>query len=424
MNYTKYEMNGYNLHIIKTNKFKTITIRINLKQKMNKELMTMRRVLTETLIQSSKKYPSRRLLEEKCEDLYGISIGCNNFKSGSYDIISISESFLNEKFTEPGMNKESFEFLLQILCNPNIKENIFDAYSLNVAKRIIKDNIDSFSDYPKSYSKARLLEVLAPNSPISYRGCGYLKDLKKINVKNLYEYYKQVIDNDIMDIVIVGNVEEKEMKKMIEQKFSRIGKFYEADSHFIIERDIKKKPLIIKEKQNINQSQLLIGCNFEELSDFELRYVLNVYSFILGGSGDSLLFKTVREKNSLCYSVSSTYNIISGLLIISAGISAKNYEKTVKLIEESLDKMKNGEFDEKEILKAKTIFKNSCIEITDAPGSIISTYLSHEYLNSDLIEDKMKKIDLVTKDMVVSLANKIHINTIYLLEGGSHEKEI
>lgn len=424
MNYTKYKMNGYNLHIIKTNKFKTITIRINLKQKINKETMTIRRTLTEILIQSSKKYPNRRLLEEKCEDLYGVSIGCNNFKSGNYDIISLSESFLNDKYTELGMNKESFEFLLQILCNPNIKEEQFESYSLDVAKRIIKDSIDSFSDYPKAYSNSRLLEVLAPDSPISYRGCGYLKDLKKINTKNLYEYYRQVLENDIMDIVIVGDVNEKDMKEMIEQNFSRVGKFHESDSHFMIQREIRKKTLVVKEKQNINQSHLLIGCNFEELNDFELRYVLNVYSFILGGSGDSLLFKTVREKNSLCYSISSTYDIIGGLLTISAGISSKNYEKTVQLIKESLEQMKKGEFEEKEILKAKTIFKNSCIEITDAPGSIISTYLSHEYLNSDLIEDKLKKIDLVTKEMVVSLANKIHINTIYLLEGGSHEKEI
>jgi len=421
MNYTKYEMKGYNLHIINTNKFKTITIKINLKRQIKKEEITIRRILTEILIQSSKKYPTRRLLEEKCEDLYGVSIGSTNFKSGNYDVISLSESFLNEKYTEIGMMKESFEFLFQILFNPNIKNEQFDTYSFDVSKRIIKDDIDSFGDYPNLYSNARLLEILDPNSPISYRNCGYSKDLKKINQKNIYQYYKDVLENDIMDIIIVGEVDKNEIKEMIEQKFSRVSNEICKKSHFVINNDIKKKPTIFKEKQNINQSRLLIGCNFEELTDFELRYVMNIYSYILGGSGDSLLFKTVREKNSLCYSISSTHSIVSGLLTISAGISAKNYDKTLKLILEAIEEMKNGTFDESEIEKAKAIYINSCIEITDSPDSIINTYLSREYLNSDLIEEKIKKIKQVTKDMVINLANKIHINTIYMLEGSSNE---
>ena len=86
--------------------------------------------------------------------------------------------------------------------------------------------------------------------------------------------------------------------------------------------------------------------------------------------------------------------------------------------------MKNGEFDDKELDKAKIIYKNSCIEIMDSPVSIINIYSSHEYLNNDLLEERMKKIDMVTKDMVISLANKIHIHTIYMLEGDLDEKKV
>ena len=39
-------------------------------------------------------------------------------------------------------------------------------------------------------------------------------------------------------------------------------------------------------------------------------------------------------------------------------------------------------------------------------------------------EERMKKIDMVTKDMVISLANKIHIHTIYMLEGDLDEKKV
>ena len=97
MNYTKYDMNGYRLHIIQTEKFKTVRVQMFLKRKIKKEELTIRRLLVETLLQSSKKYPTRRLLEEHCEDLYGISIGGSNSKSGNFDLITFSETFLNEK---------------------------------------------------------------------------------------------------------------------------------------------------------------------------------------------------------------------------------------------------------------------------------------------------------------------------------------
>ena len=424
MNYKKYKMNGYNLHIMKTDKFKTVTIKIFFKQKIQKETMTIRRVLSETLMQSSKKYPSRRLLEERCEDLYGVAISSENFKSGIYDVLSFSEVFLNEKYTEPGMMKESLEFLFQIVCNPDIKQNKFNSYGLDLGMRIIKDDLDSFSDYPTSYSLARMLENLSPDTPTSYRNCGYMKDLKKITGQSLYDYYLKVLNEDIMDIFIIGDIDTETIKQLIDEKFARKDKKEKGESHFYIEDKIRKMPLVITEKQDMKQSHLLIGCNFDPLSDFELRYVLNVYSFILGGSGDSILFKNVREKNSLCYDISSSQRMLNGLLIIKAGISAMNYEKVLQLIMESLESMKRGEFQEEDILKAKMIFKNSYIDMFDSPNNIINTYLSHEYLKSDLPDEKLKKIELVTKDMVIDIANKIHVNTIYLLKGDSYEKKI
>ena len=55
------------------------------------------------------------------------------------------------------------------------------------------------------------------------------------------------------------------------------------------------------------------------LTDFERNYVLPIYGYILGGGPDSRLFKTVREKHSLCYTVSSS--ILDSLYRATIGIS-------------------------------------------------------------------------------------------------------
>ena len=90
-------------------------------------------------------------------------------------------------------------------------------------------------------------------------------------------------------------------------KLTHETKNEKSESHFLPQLKVPKKEKIVIEKLPINQSKLAIGCVFEQLTDFELRYVLSIYSFILGGSGDSLLFKNIREKKSLAYDVSSSY---------------------------------------------------------------------------------------------------------------------
>jgi len=63
-----------------------------------------------------------------------------------------------------------------------------------------------------------------------------------------------------------------------------------------------------------------MGYKLLNLDNFETNYVSTIYSLILGGGVDSNLFKTVREKNSLCYSISSNIYKVSNIMFITAGL--------------------------------------------------------------------------------------------------------
>ena len=76
-----------------------------------------------------------------------------------------------------------------------------------------------------------------------------------------------------------------------------------------------------------------------------------VYSFILGGSSDSLIFKKLRQDNSLCYYANSSYILLYQMLEMNVGIQSENYDKAVELIKEALDELREGNFDEEEIKK-------------------------------------------------------------------------
>ena len=153
------------------------------------------------------------------------------------------------------------------------------------------------------------------------------------------------------------------------------------------------------------------------MTDFERNYISTIYSFILGGGPDSKLFQSVREKNSLCYSINSVVLKTFNLLIIKAGIDKGDFKKAVSLIRKEVNNMNKNKITDEELTKAKITYINSCKEILDSPSSIIGVYTAKEYLNVDLLEDRIENIEKITKEMLVAFSKKLHLDTIFLLEG-------
>lgn len=428
MKYKKTSTYSYNLHVIKTDKFKTVTVKINFKRELDKKEITYRNMIINMLCQSTSKYPTKRLMNIATEDLYELCYKGMNYISGKYNIMGFDITFLNEEYSEKGMLDKSIKFLSDLVFKPNItkKRNgiCFNEENFNISYNILKNNILSQKENSDGYSKIRMLENMEPDSYLSYRSSGYIEDLEKINSKNLYKYYESVLNSDIIDIFVIGDVNERQIRKAIEQNFVNIKTLKKpTTSHFIRPKKTRLVPKKVVEKQKIKQSKLCLGYKIDKMTDFELRYVLSVYSYILGGGPDSKLFKTVREENSLCYYISSSGMPLNSVLTINAGINKKDFNNALSLIKKEVLNMKKGKFTDEDIIKAKITYINSLKELEDNPQSLLSLYAGIEYLNSDNLEQRFIKINKVTKANVIRLASKIHLDTIYLLEGDINEKK-
>lgn len=420
MHYHKITLDNYNIHVINTDKFKTITLKINFKRLLKKEEITIRNLLINVLFLSSLKYQNKRVIEIETENLYGLGYRGTNYQSGLYNIMNFDIRFLNEKYTEDGMYKKSIDFLYELLFNPDINNNKFKEKNIMLAKNIIHDNIISIDENTSLYSQIRMLENM-DDSINSYRSSGYLSDLDKIDGKSLYDYYLSVLENDIVDIFIVGNIDDN-LINYVKEKFNFKTRDKKSINHFYKPELTRNNYQEIIEEKNVSQSKLVFGFKLDNLSDFELRYVLNIYNYILGGSPDSKLFKNVREKESLCYTISSHVLALNGLFIINAGINESDYDKCVKLIFKELKNMQDGLFDITDVENGILTYKNSIKELLDSEENIISLYAGIEYLKSDDIDERINKISKVTKEDVINVAKKIKLDTIYLLKGILNEE--
>ncbi len=424
MKYIKKDLGSFNLHLIKTKKFKTTTIRVVFHTPIKKEETTKRNVLTDILLQSTKKYDSRRSLTIESEELYAADVSNSNHRLGNYIFTSFTLQSLSDKYTEDGNLEKAIEFLGEIIFHPDFteKDNIFKEEKLDIVKTNATVALNSIKEDSSGYSLIRACEAYDKESPISYRMIGYQEDLDQITPSSLKECYQKMIDNDYVDIFVVGDYDSKEMLLLI-KKYFKFKKIKKRKAPYLLEpKKCRKRRLFAKETTDNSQSKLAMICPLSKLTEYERNYPLTLANLILGGGTDSKLFKEVREKNSLCYTIHSMVNKFDNILIIMAGIDRDNFNKTVDLITENVNNMKKGKFSEKDIQIAKEFYNTAADEVEESEYRMISEVLMQEVLGLEPLKDRVKKMNQVSKSEIVKVCKKINMDTVFLLEGVKNEE--
>lgn len=409
MNYTCFNMNAYNLHIINTDKFKTITIDVSFRRKMKKEEITIRNLLKELIVNSSSSYPTERKLIIQTERLYDLKLLSSSYRVGNYSILSFKTRFLNEKYTEDGMNEESIKFLLDLIFKPKLDNDV------DKCKKKIEKSILSLFDNKIKYALLKLLETTG-DMPYAYNNYGYIEDLGKIEVDEIKSYYDSVIADDIVDVFVVGSVDEFEIKRIFKEYF-KVSTFHKNELSLLVnELPRVRKINEFREFDKVNQTQLTMLCRINNLTDYERKYVLPVYGELLGGSSNSILFDTVREKNSYAYYVNALVKPYDNVMMIYSGIEKGNDKAVVKLIQKSLNGVSKGKFDDELLESAKKTMISAIESSLDNPVSIINNYYAMVLVDALDTNEKIEKIKKISKDDIISVSKKIDIHTLFLLE--------
>ena len=422
MEYIKRELGSYKLHMIKTDKFKTIKVKVSFRRPIVKEEVTIRNILSQILVQTTNKYKTKRDLSIKAQDLYAASISSTNSRIGNYINTDIILSVLNDKYTEDGNFSSAIDFLHDLIYDPNVEEEKFDSSQLEIIKTSAKTELESEKEDSNYYSLIRLHEVMDSNNPSSIKMSGYIDDLDKIDGENLYKYYAEVLKKDLMDIFVIGDIDFKEIEKLIKEKFN-IKTFKKSRKpYYVTETKPRMRKKIVTEKDDNNQSKLAIGSRINGLTMYERNYPLTLYNIILGGGEDSRLFRNVREKNSLCYYINSVPQKLDNILLIRAGVDKNNVKKTVSLVEKEMSNLRHGKISDNDLVIAKEFFTTAMDSILESQISIMEHYYLMDLLKTDDIETRIKKMNKVTIPEIVKVAKKVKIDTVYCLEGVNSER--
>lgn len=426
MEYNKQEIRkGITLHSINTDKFKTNLIAIFLTTPLTRENVTFNAILSSTLRRGNKNLTTQEEISKRLEEMYGASFDCGLDKMIDNHILkfyieSINDSYLPEN-SENILNA-SIDMILDMIFNPLIENDGFIEEYVDQEKESIRQRINMKIDNKAAYAKMRCVEEMYKDEPTGLFRYGYIEDLENINNKNLYEYYKKLIDECKIDIFISGNLENIDYKKMINDAIENKN-IKEREPIFIlkqIEAKKEKEEKTVTESMDVQQGKLVIGLdilfNEEDIKDTNIRFQAKIYNSILGGSANSKLFQNVREKASLAYTASSSYVMFRSNIFINCGIEIEKYEKTMEIIKKQLNDMANGDFSDEDIENAKKKIVSSTISIEDEQDTSIIYFFGQELTGTNIsISDYIKNINNVSKDEIINIAKKVKINTVYFL---------
>ncbi len=420
MEYNEFELKeGIKVHTIKTNKFKTNLVAVFLTTELNRETVTKNALISMMLRRGSKNMNTQEEISKKMEEMYGATFDCGLDKTGDNQVLKFYIESINDNFLpnqEEDNLKKSIQRILEIVLNPYTENDSFKKEYIEQEKNNIKQRIEGKIDNKARYAMDRCIEEMYKNKPFGLFKFGYIEDLDDIDEKNLYEYYKKLINTCKIDIFISGNVDDRTVNILKENE--NLSKLQERKPNYIVpqiqNKEVTEEKVVV-DSMDVTQGKLLLGLDVN-IDKEELKYDTLIYNSILGGSANSKMFQNVREKAHLAYVASSSYLRHKNNIFINCGIEIGNYEKALELIKKQIDDMKKGEFTQKDIEDAKTGIIATVKTISDEQDTEVSYYFGQELAKNKItIEEYTSKIENVTKEDIVNIANKISINTIYFL---------
>ncbi|MDA1475478.1 EF-P 5-aminopentanol modification-associated protein YfmF [Bacillus changyiensis] len=409
---------GLTYHIVKTEKFKTISIIFKLLSPLTNEEVTKRALFPHVLLRGTSKYPSTSAFRTYLDELYGTSVSADLSKKGEQHVITFRLDIANEKYLkeQTPLLEKGLELVRDVIFSPALEDGVFHSLYVSQEKRTLKQRIQAVYNDKMRYSNLRLIQEMCKDEPYALHVNGELKDVEDITPQSLYETYQKALREDQLDLYIVGDVDENQVEQLISSYFNveeRKGR-KAAD----IQRNHKPEPREVIEDADVKQGKLNMGFRTNTVFTDQDYPALLLFNGLFGGFSHSKLFINVREKASLAYYAASRIESFKGLLMVMSGIEVGNYQKAVEIINQQFQEMKKGNFTEDVIDQTKAVIKNQILETLDTPYGLVEFLYQQTAAQTEFALEKwLANIANVSKEDIIKVGEKIELDTTYFLKG-------
>ena len=418
MNHRTEILPGVYLTAVQSDKFKTGCFSLNLLRPMKKEEAAANALIPSVLLRGSETCPDIASISAKLDELYGASIGTLVRKKGEVQLVGFYCDYVQDEYVDEPVFAPVMAFLAELLLHPRLENGAFPEAVVDSEKLNLENAMLSRINDKRTYAASQLIRTMCAGQPYGIPRIGDPDDLTEITAKSLYAHYRDLLATSRVELFYMGSLSPEAVAKVLQTVLADLPRA-EAFVPVGTTPAPAARPLQEKtERLDVTQGKLSLGI-FTDITAKDPRYpALVLAATVFGGGATSKLFTNVREKMSLCYYASASFEKFKGVLSVSSGVEFSKLETAKTEILRQMEACKAGDITDDELESARGYLVSDLKIAMDSPGRLDDYYMGQILLEQDgTMQDLASAIARVTKQEAAEAIQALRLDTIYALEG-------
>lgn len=413
---------GVFVHFIPTTKYKTNRLVFRMTAPLEKRTIAKRALVSQMLATANQCYPTVQKFKERLAMLYGTQLSTKVSTKGLTHSVDIELTYLKSDFLpkRKELYLEVLQFLEECLYKPlsrvaQYQNKVFDIEQQNLMSYLETDKEDTYY-----YSELKGRELYFVNESLQLPKYGQADLVGAESSFTAFQEFQRMLNEDRIDIFLAGEFDEYKVLQglhrfPLEARQPNLEFIYRQDYVNVVKEKVEQRD----NQQSVLQLSYVFNCEYGQ----DDHYALIVFNALFGGFAHSLLFTQLRESEGLAYSISSQFDISTGLLEVTAGIDKGNRNRTIRGINRELNFIKLGRFSSQLVEQSKKILRMNALLSEDHITTLVEQCFNKQIHGSKslALEEWLDRIDSVTKADICRVARSIKLQSLFFLEGRTQD---
>lgn len=281
-------------------------------------------------------------------------------KRNSFHILNRLESLGGElnAFTDKekilffaSLRDQYFERAMELLTDITF-ESVFPESQIERERHVILEEMSMYHDDPEGTLQDEFDSIVFSGHSLGMNILGTEKTVGSFSRSDFRSFVKGHLDTGKIVFSCVGNISGEEVIRLAEKYMGKIPAMKSSGKR---KKFTGYKPKEVTIQKAVKQARCAIGRPAYSLSDSR-RNTFYLLTNILGGPGlNSRLNLSLREKYGFVYSVGCQFVPFTdtGLFVISFGTEPTQLNRSIRLVEQELKKLRDDKLGVKQLASAK-----------------------------------------------------------------------
>jgi predicted Zn-dependent peptidase len=296
--------------------------------------------------------------------------------------------------------EDVFDLLAEMLLAPTYPD-------IDSERQVVLEEIAMYDDEPQDRVHDVLAKAVFGEHPLGRRVLGEPEVIASIPIPDIEAYRSAHYAAPQIVVGAAGHLDHARIVELAERL---------VDPPSTGEGEIRKAPLsgdsrLCFLQKETEQYHICFGAPGLRRDD-QRRYPLAVLDAIFGGSTSSRLFREVREKRGLAYSVGS-YNeqfTDQGLVATYVGTREDNVEEACSIIGTEMARLRSEPVSEEELVRAKESVKGRLVLSSESTAARM-TRISRATLFGlpiETLDEMLARVDAISVEELTELAGELY----------------